>query len=91
MMIKGLDLSFGQVALLVYQHAVQLQVANPALRPEHALQRAQSLAVCAFDEALMRQGLAGAAEKAGVADDLARLPSGEGGATLALGDHSQSD
>lgn len=87
-MKNGIDLTFEQLSLLLYQHAAQLQVANPALKPEHALQRAQNLAVRAFDEMQVRQGLARAAAEAGVADVLAQLPRKEAGAMLALADES---
>jgi hypothetical protein len=90
-MPKGINISFEQLTLLLYQHAAQLQVANPALKAERALQRAQYLAVRAFDEAFMREGLTRAAEQAGVADTLARLPNAEGGATLALSDEASVD
>ena len=90
-MAKGINFSFEQLTLLLFQQAAQLQVANPAMKADQALARAQHLAVRAFNEAFMREGLARAAELAGVSDELARLSNAEGGATLALSDEATVD
>ena len=79
-------LSFLQLNMMIYQHAMNLQAAEPTLAPQNALSRARALATMALDEAGAREELSRLSQKLKVQDVLSRLETEPGGATLALGE-----
>jgi len=82
--MKGTELTFERLSLLIYQHAAHLQASDPELSADDALRKAQALAVRAFDECTMRRGLTEASRLANVDDRMSRRGREPGGASRAL-------